>query len=223
MKLGYVPFGTGHVAPFDQVFNEEARLDPRKPETFDGCDAIVVWGGADISPAIYGEPASKLTYADAKLSSRDEYEVACCKIAIERGIPIIGVCRGAQLACAMAGGKLVQHVDNHGRSHSITTKDGRQMITSSVHHQMMYPWDVPHDLIAWSIHNLSHRYIMGDDRHCDALSDKPEPEIVYFPKIKALAIQGHPEFMDEDCEFVQYCNQLVSTYLLKEKADVVAG
>jgi hypothetical protein len=217
LVLGYIPMGTGRVSPFDQVFTGEPVLvRPDKPETFGSINAMVVWGGEDISPSIYNEKVSDRTYASAELSRRDKYEVVCCKIAIEKGIPIIGVCRGAQLLCALAGGKLVQHVNNHGRSHMITTKDGRNIWSSSVHHQMMYPWDVKdHDLIAWSTEKQSDVYIGGDDKDMEHLHmGYVEPEIVYFPNIKGLAIQGHPEFMGESCPFVQYCNELVQDYLI---------
>lgn len=216
LTLGYIPHGTGRVAPFDKVYQQSRLVDPKKPETFDGLDAIVVWGGEDISPSLYGEKVSQYCYAADQPSRRDIYEVNSCKMAIERGIPIIGVCRGAQLLCAMAGGKLVQHVTNHGRNHPITTIDGREMITSSVHHQMMYPWDVKdHKLIAWSKAKLSTMYIGGDDEDMDHLHmGYVEPEIVFFPSIKGLAIQGHPEFMDEEHTFVKYCNELVRDYLV---------
>lgn len=218
LTLGYVPFGTGKVSPFDKVFGKRLMLDPFEfRDEFKKCDAIVVWGGADISPTIYNEPVSKYTGADVKLSHRDIYEVQCMKAAIEFGIPIIGVCRGAQLACAMAGGKLIQHVEGHGGDHLITTSDGRSIITSSVHHQMMYPWDVDHQLIAWADKPRSQKHIMGND---ESVSVECEPEIVFFPKIKALAIQGHPEFMDEECEFVAYCNDLVQELLLKQEEHV---
>jgi gamma-glutamyl-gamma-aminobutyrate hydrolase PuuD len=215
LVLGYVPMGTGHVEPFDQIFQKFIKIDPFTARSeIAKCDAIVVWGGQDISPSLYNTKASKWTGAGDAPSSRDRYEAASMKAAIEYGVPIIGVCRGAQLACALAGGVLVQHVENHGRTHFITTKDGRSIGTSSVHHQMMYPFAVEHDLIAWSSEVRSPVHMMSDD-----VDEKMtvEPEIVYFPKIKALAIQGHPEFMEPDCEFVQYCNGLVKELLLVEE------
>lgn len=226
ITLGYVPMGTGRVSPFDQVFNNAKQLDAENPKTFDGCDAIVVWGGEDISPSLYGEPVSSRTYAGSEPSYRDRFEAKAMAIAISKNIPIIGVCRGAQLACAMAGGKLIQDVENHGRTHALKTRDGRSITTSSVHHQMMFPWKVPHELIAWSSEQRSKYHIGGNNKDMEfpaiALSDDGsiiEPEIVFFPRIKALAVQGHPEFMDEDCEFVQYVNGLVKTYLLEGNPD----
>ena len=215
LTLGHVGMGTGAVEPFNQIY--KAGLLCRHLDDVNKCDALVIWGGADISPSIYHEPVGPRTGATEHLSKRDMVELAACKRAIERGIPIIGVCRGAQLLCAIAGGKLVQDVQNHGMTHNVTTKDGRSISTSSMHHQMMYPWAVEHELIAWAETPLSRDYegvdIMPMWRDDDFFV---EPEIVWFPKIKGLAIQGHPEFMDAKCEFVQYCMELVHEYILKE-------
>lgn len=221
LTLGFVGYGTGDVEPFDQIY-KRGKLCKSADDVRD-CDALAIWGGADISPTIYGEPVGPRTGATAELSMRDQIEVEACKAAIDAGIPIIGICRGAQLLCALAGGKLIQDVQNHaGPDHAITTNDGRSIITSSLHHQMMYPWDVEHDLIAWSSEPRSHSYVgvdVGRMRHItDALGIEiavMEPEVVYFPTIKGLAIQGHPEFMDADCAFVQYCMELVRKYFLK--------
>lgn len=210
LTLGHVNRGTGRVAPFDTIYKGEVVC--RSPEDFDKIDALVIWGGADISPSIYGEPVHPRCGATEELSLGDKIEQAAVNAAIARKIPIIGVCRGAQLVCAMAGGKLVQDVGGHGGDHKITTKDGRSIVTSSVHHQMMYPFQMDkdaYDLIAWADHPRNTREYAG-------VTEVPpvEPEIVYFPKIKALGIQGHPEFMNRNDEFVTYCNQLVREYLL---------
>lgn len=215
MILGYVPYGTGVFSPFDQVFDNCLKVTP---ETVKDVDCIVIWGGEDISPSIYNSPVSKYTYASAELSIRDRLEVSVCNRAVELGIPIIGVCRGAQLLCALAGGKLIQHVTGHGRTHTIVTKDGEIYTTSSVHHQMMYPFDVEHEMIAWSDEKRSHNYIDGYDNEIPLMHEEStvEPEIVWFPKIKGLAVQGHPEFMDETCSFVWYVNSLVKEYCLEK-------
>src|SRR5438067_2150266 len=80
-------------------------------------DGLVIWGGADISPSIYGEPVGPRTGAGHEPSFRDRTEMAAVDAAIKVGIPLIGVCRGAQLMCAMSGGKLVQDVQGHMGSH----------------------------------------------------------------------------------------------------------
>lgn len=132
--------------------------------------------------------------------------------AIELGLPIVGICRGAQLGCALAGGILVQHVENHCETHLIATKDGRRLITSSLHHQMLFPWYVEHELIAWASPSRSQMYVgLTDEEEGDLPAF--EPEIVWFPKIKCLAVQGHPEFMDPKCAFNTYVHELINGYI----------
>lgn len=216
LTLGHLGCGTGKVAPFDQVFNNGVLVTPKDIEDGAPIDALVIWGGADISPSIYGHNVSSFTGAGPTMSPRDQLEVAGANASIKRSIPIVGICRGAQLVCGLAGGHLIQHVSNHGVSHPIDTIDGKTLISSSVHHQMMYPFDVKHDLIAWASKKRSTTYRLGDDSECEEMADHPEPEIVWFPEIKALAIQGHPEFhaYPEKDEFVQYCMDLVRKYVV---------
>lgn len=212
--LGHVGAGTGAYEPFDQMYGDSMKVTAEEIKNGAPITGLVIWGGADISPSLYRSAVSANCHASAALSSRDRIEAAACLAAAARGIPIIGVCRGAQLLCALAGGKLIQDVRGHHGDHAITTDDGREYITSSVHHQMMYPWKIEHELIAWSTDRLSSRYETGDGEQdiSEHAAKMVEPEIVYFPRFKGLAIQGHPEFMRATDPFVQYCMELVARF-----------
>lgn len=171
---------------------------------------LIIWGGEDIHPSIYGQPnMGSAVWGDGP-SKKDMLEMALVNKAVDIGMPVLGVCRGAQLVCAMAGGKLVQDVSGHGGNHQITTNDGKTFITSSVHHQMMYPGKTNHELVAWSTNKISQRYRGLTDEEIQSF-DK-EPEIVFFPEKRFLAVQGHPEFMRENCEFNNYVRGLLEHY-----------
>jgi GMP synthase-like glutamine amidotransferase len=215
--LGHLGMGTGQVAPFDQVFDEGILTTPNEIKEGQELSALVIWGGEDISPSIYGHQVSTMTGAGPTMSRRDFAECTAARECIKRGIPLIGVCRGAQLVCAMAGGSLIQHVDKHaGGGHPIETSDGRIVVSSSVHHQMMWPYDVEHELLAWATPRRATMYIVGDDSDFQEARNHPEAEIVWFPKIKALAIQGHPEFHGnpKTDPFVQLCMEYVRQYIV---------
>lgn len=212
--------------PFADLF--DFVLAVYKPEDIvSSKGALVLWGGQDISPSIYGQKPGSATWASEIIGSRDQLELNLAGQAIKLGIPIIGICRGAQMMCALAGGVLIQDVSGHQRDHYIKTIEGDTLKTTSVHHQMMYPWNVPDfKLIAWSSPPVSGYYKGGRNEDTEKdnpvtfpenITDTREPEVVYFPEQKAICIQGHPEFIhNEKHEFVQYSRKLVKQYVLSK-------
>jgi gamma-glutamyl-gamma-aminobutyrate hydrolase PuuD len=205
---------------YSAIYNDFAHLEifgkpdvvylPDELETTDSI--LILHGGADISPSLYGQERGKYTQADTNPSKRDKLEIALAERAIAMGIPIFGICRGAQLLTALAGGTLIQDVTGHtGGKHFITTKDGDSMIATSAHHQMCNPVNTDHELLAWSSKKQSTRYWDGNNQ------DVPmavEPEVIFYPKLRALAIQAHPEWMDYRSDFVKYCINLTKTKLI---------
>jgi len=198
--------------PFDKMF-QQLKVGFH-PIQLDGASALLLWGGEDISPSIYRQKCPKIVYSGPdEPSVRDLIEIALAKEAIRLGIPIIAICRGAQLMCALSGGSLFQHVTHHdGPSHVCQTDEGGEIVSNSVHHQMMNVEKTNYHRIAWIEPGISSVYINGDG----PIEDHPkfEPEIVYFPETKALCIQGHPEYMEEKNPFVKYCLELVDKYVL---------
>ena len=181
------------VYPFELIPSATDMTTVMDPEDLQDNDILIVWGGADISPSLYGKPVSSRTHGDAKPSNRDVTEWNLMKRAVALGVPIIGVCRGAQMLCALAGGTLFQHVNNHGGTHAVQTKENGYFITNSIHHQMMNPWSVEHEMLASIRIPRSNVHIDVED----SLDVAEEPEYVYFPTVKGHAIQWHPEGMME--------------------------
>ena len=174
-----------------------SKIDEKVP------GVVVIWGGEDISPSIYGQKPNKyMSKRTEELSHRDILEIEAAKLAIRNNWPIIGVCRGAQLMCALSGGSLVQHVNGHHGNHFIKTYDDQTIRTNSIHHQMMNLVGTEYEMIAWSEEKQSDKYYGENEQE---LHIPIEPEIVFFPKTNALAIQGHPEYLTPKNQFVQYC------------------
>jgi gamma-glutamyl-gamma-aminobutyrate hydrolase PuuD len=175
-------------------------------------DVVLFGGGSDIYPGFYNQKPSRYN-GTSTMSVRDAHEESIFQLAKSLDVKMIGICRGAQLLCALSGGSLIQHVTNHGgRGHEVETDTGEHIFVSSAHHQMMNPEGAKHKMIAWSKENLSNCYLIEKEKNTPL---EKEPEVVYFPETKALAIQYHPEFMADNSRGVSYSRELVSKYLLE--------
>ena len=71
-------------------------------------DGLVMAGGADIDPAGYGAQPHPETLDT--VPERDRFEIALLRAAIERELPVLGICRGMQLINVAYGGTLLQHL-----------------------------------------------------------------------------------------------------------------
>jgi putative glutamine amidotransferase len=77
-------------------------------EVLERLDALILAGGADIDPGAYGaEPHPEIRRPSPE---RDRFELALTGRALERGMPMLGICRGMQALNVARGGTLVQHL-----------------------------------------------------------------------------------------------------------------
>ena len=171
----------------------------------ESADLIAFGGGADISPAIYGHEVM-CEGNSLILSGRDRFEIMVWEEARAQEKPILGICRGAQFVCAMSGGAIVQDIDGHLGIHELLTYDDEKGLEiTSTHHQQMYVMNmVPNDdfeLIGWT-DCMSKKYIRDLKRA--PLEPDYDPEVLYFRRTRAFAIQGHPEYMDHGNATVQW-------------------
>ncbi len=74
----------------------------------DGLDGLIITGGKDVEPARYGQEPHPTT--DEPRRDRDAWEDALLTAAIDRGLPFLGICRGAQVLNVSLGGTLHQHL-----------------------------------------------------------------------------------------------------------------
>lgn len=188
-------------------------------------DVVIFPGGADVDPKLYGFKAISQTYVSEYADKRDMNAYNKLK----PNQLAVGICRGAQFLCVMNGGKLIQDVKGHaiGKTHSILTtqKPTIELQALSLHHQMMYPFNLSTD-----DYTILYKSNCGYE-YCDSVSEsgKPlnlnyiydygEPEVVVFHKENkpmSLAIQSHPEMMRLESGFVKEMNNIIVELLKKD-------
>ncbi len=74
----------------------------------EGVDGLIITGGRDVDPAYYGHQPHPAT--DEPAADRDSWEFALLAAALRRRVPILGICRGAQVLNVALGGTLHQHL-----------------------------------------------------------------------------------------------------------------
>jgi putative glutamine amidotransferase len=81
------------------------------------CDGLVLTGGHDVDPALYHGPLQHQTIADVN-RRRDDFELQALQYAMNATLPVLGICRGLQLANVFFGGTLIPDLEESGfRSH----------------------------------------------------------------------------------------------------------
>jgi putative glutamine amidotransferase len=73
-----------------------------------GVDGLIITGGRDVNPESYGQQRHSAT--DEPAGPRDEWEFTLLRAALRRGMPVLGICRGAQVLNVALGGTLHQHL-----------------------------------------------------------------------------------------------------------------
>ncbi|MGW8601259.1 gamma-glutamyl-gamma-aminobutyrate hydrolase family protein [Streptomyces sp. NPDC055893] len=184
-------------------------LLPYDADPLDVCawvSGVVITGGQDVHPARWGGDTSVVRDVDPRLDphahnpERDDYEFTLARAAIDRGIPVLGVCRGMQLLNVALGGTLipdlppgpVPHLSplaaptDGDAEHLVTFEPGStaarlfgdSAVTNSWHHQAV---------------DRCGAGLVITGRTPDGVA-----EAVEAPGAPILGVQWHPEWMERD-------------------------
>ena len=187
----------------------------RKAATPEDADLIVFAGGPDVDPMLYGEKAHHTTRTNVL---RDKADSELYELAVGLGIPMLGICRGAQFLAVMNGGKLYQDVDNHYGDHDIWDIRHKMLVKgiSSVHHQMVMD-DTANgmEIIAFTSGKSKTRHLNNLDYETGS---KLDIEAFWYRDTCSIGIQGHPEYSGYDA-FTKWSLDLVNE-LVVENPDI---
>lgn len=92
------------------VLLPETTDDQMVEVILDHIDGLLLSGGCDVLPARYGE--ATLPACGEVDEQRDAFEMLITRKAIERGMPVFGICRGVQLLTVLLGGTLIQDIES---------------------------------------------------------------------------------------------------------------
>lgn len=215
-------FGMSTHQVFQGWDNEVRVFEPRGLNSFVNliptADIVLFGGGEDIHPDMYGHGNHGSHVRSDGISMRDRMEREIFNRCVAAGIPILGICRGSQFACVMSGGSLFQNVTGHGQDHQCITFEGKSVMMNSHHHQMMYPDKVAHELLAWTVDKSNGRANFDYNKlpPIERTWFLKEPEVVFFPKTRALAVQPHPEWMSPESEGVKFVQRMIREKLMQD-------
>lgn len=165
-------------------------------EVLDLVDGLMLAGGADIDPSVYGAIPHPETTGTAP--ERDEFELALTRRALERDVPLLGICRGMQLMNVARGGTLHQHLPerfgHHEHRRALGTFDGAD------HDVLLEAGSLASRAAGERLHATKSHHHQGVDAIGDglAVTGRSEmdglPEAIELPDRRfALGVQWHPE------------------------------
>ena len=181
---------------------------PGKPEDapalLDHVDGLLLTGGADVDPALYG--AAPHPRLGPVFRDRDEFELALAREALGRDLPLLAICRGHQVLNVATGGTLVQDIPSEVAGAGAHDPDVERWQT--VHDVEILPGTRLREILRAervAVNSFHHQSIrdLGRDLVLSARSADGVVEGVEMPRRRfVLGVQWHPEsFWDHEPNF----------------------
>lgn len=170
------------------------------PELIAVLDALILTGGGDVDPVYYGQslhPATRSIDPD-----RDRFELDLTRMAVEHGLPLLGICRGIQVLNVALGGTLIQDVPDQVRAALVhQTPEDAPIAT---HHVRLQPNSrlaaliQCTDLLANSAHHQAIQSLAPVLRAVGWSQDGVVEAVESTDQAFVIGVQWHPELLFRD-------------------------
>ncbi len=163
-------------------------------EVLDHVGGLLLLGGGDLDPATYGAEGHAKVYGVDR--DRDTLELALVRRALDRGMPVLAICRGLQVLNVALGGTLIQHVPDLGGTteHGVPGGGGTVMHDVKAEPGCLLAEVTGAEVLATSSHHHQAIDTLGKGLHVTARADDGIVEAVEHDGPGwTLAVQWHPE------------------------------
>ena len=178
------------------------------PALLERLDGICLSGGPDLDPIAYGAPTRHPQLGPTQ-PGVDAFELAVARAADASGLPLLGVCRGAQALNVARGGTLHQHVDGHRQTELATvttqrvtlaadsllatlTGAGEALDVNSFHHQAVDVTGTGLRVVARApdgtveaIEDRARPLVLGVQWHAETLIEHPQHRALFAALVQA--------------------------------------
>lgn len=172
-----------------------AHSAPAIEALVEACCGLVLTGGEDVDPACYGEEPSPAL--GATIPARDRMEFRALSCALERKVPVLGICRGCQLLNVHFGGTLYQDIDTERPGDLL--HEQREPWGKRSHSATVHPGSRLHEIVGGEdlfINSFHHQAVkkVGDGLRVVARADDGLVEAIEHEEHPwLLGVQWHPE------------------------------
>jgi gamma-glutamyl-gamma-aminobutyrate hydrolase PuuD len=173
---------------------EVLSFSPAHAGSIEDVRGLVLAGGHDVDPALYGAAAHPET--DPPERRHDDYELALLRAAIARQLPVLAICRGMQLLNVARDGTLVQHLPG-------TFKHQQRTGAAPVHHVTLdKSWEPIFGSTWVEVNSRHHQAVDQPGRGLVVTATDPDDGVIEGIAIPDAAfvvgVQWHPEDMVDD-------------------------
>jgi gamma-glutamyl-gamma-aminobutyrate hydrolase PuuD len=175
--------------------------DPRRYVEALGLDGVILTGGNDVA---------SLDGAENTAPERDRFERELLALCSERGWPVLGVCRGAQMLCLFHGGVLRRVADHVARRHAVTRVASQP---SSPVGRVVHHWPTRFEVNSYHCFTtLPGR--LGSPYIAIAQADDGSAEAMGHRELPQLGILWHPE---RDSPFVEGPLDIIKSFFVEDR------